>query len=58
MAVASSLTGGRKIFFFLPPGSPDGGDLMYVTWEVLFLFGTFVIGLIKLVLDISNNKKK
>ena len=31
---------------------------MYVTWEMLFLFGTFVVGLIKLVLDIFNSKKK
>ena len=30
---------------------------MYITWEELLLLGTFLLGLVKLVLDLSNKKK-
>ncbi len=30
---------------------------MYITWEELFLLGAFLVGLIRLVLDLSDKKK-
>lgn len=31
---------------------------MYITWNELFLFGTFLLGLIRFVLELANHKKK
>ncbi len=46
----------RKVkSFYLPLF--EGGDDMYVTWELLILFCTFLLAVIKFVRDISNKKR-
>ena len=43
---------------FSPSISVEGGDAMYITYEELMLFCTFVVALISLVVKIYDDKKR
>lgn len=46
----------REDFFSL--NSVEGGDAMYITYEELMLFCTFIVTLISLIVKIYNDKKR
>ncbi len=43
---------------FSPSVQFEGGDAMYITYEELMLFCTFVVALISLVVKIYDDKKR